>query len=621
MSRRTLGTKGYGPVKYGNWGNGYTISNLYENYEKESCYTCSYCTEKKHCGRTGVPIPQLGKGTWKYCVYYEYIYGYKNSSKYVHENTNYVSKVPVVSNLKAKRKEKKKKNKVKIKNSKKIFNKKKKHSKEKKLVLNLLNLKKIELEFKNYLSQQDVDIDRMESYQYQYEQLSIKSKNSIDAQLIKDTKFNFYEWIYLLESKTEEYNKALKLNDNFFVLYSKYGKSQFDFINKIYANIFYICLKQNREFKDIIYQASYEIYDFQKDLMNIVDDKESVKDIFSPITFFIMYLSRICSLLSCKIEDLFVDYRKDCFQLLLVFLVSGTNLNDYPIKIKKEFNKHREFITFQYVFKEVEFSFKEKGKVRSLEINLLKMDYADLPDKIKNNLKILENNQIDKKGTLEKANVNLEKIKNSKTNEFKVVEGLESVYSSISHQNIEDGLKIYSTIACLALDKKIDFSKLIYDISEDIYFFTEDLNESLLNDKISVDNMYRNNFIMLYLCQIAEKLSCTVQDLFELSNNKRKDIIYKYLKDIHFYDLYKGESHLDISTENFSEVTFDVEHINNEYWVSLNVSFFECYFCYGDKTVFPGRSREFKIYSENRGQLINSFLKINKIKKKNKRGN
>ena len=51
--------------------NGCVIDNIYENYDSESCYTCIHCTEKKYCGKTGLPIPMQGKTMWKNCSEYE----------------------------------------------------------------------------------------------------------------------------------------------------------------------------------------------------------------------------------------------------------------------------------------------------------------------------------------------------------------------------------------------------------------------------------------------------------------------------------------------------------------------------------------------------------------------
>lgn len=74
MARRTLGTKGKGPVKPGNWGYGYLIEKPPQNLEefeldpkKPSCKICKYYQENKYCRKKNFFIPIMGYGYAKEC--------------------------------------------------------------------------------------------------------------------------------------------------------------------------------------------------------------------------------------------------------------------------------------------------------------------------------------------------------------------------------------------------------------------------------------------------------------------------------------------------------------------------------------------------------------------------
>ncbi|WP_438600653.1 hypothetical protein [Faecalibaculum rodentium] len=56
-------------------GCGQTIVNLYDGDGdvRPSCYTCSNCAEK-HCMINGLPIPQLGKNTYRDCRFFNRLF-------------------------------------------------------------------------------------------------------------------------------------------------------------------------------------------------------------------------------------------------------------------------------------------------------------------------------------------------------------------------------------------------------------------------------------------------------------------------------------------------------------------------------------------------------------------
>lgn len=69
MSRRTRGEKSYGPVKKGNWGNGYQIEKSRPS-KRVNCGVCKYYCEEGTCKKSNVSVSQLGYNFWKSCKYF-----------------------------------------------------------------------------------------------------------------------------------------------------------------------------------------------------------------------------------------------------------------------------------------------------------------------------------------------------------------------------------------------------------------------------------------------------------------------------------------------------------------------------------------------------------------------
>ena len=72
MAKRTLGTKGKGPVKPGNWGYGYLIEYPKQDLKNlepttPSCKICKYYHENKYCSKKNFYIPIMGPSFAKEC--------------------------------------------------------------------------------------------------------------------------------------------------------------------------------------------------------------------------------------------------------------------------------------------------------------------------------------------------------------------------------------------------------------------------------------------------------------------------------------------------------------------------------------------------------------------------
>ena len=423
-----------------------------------------------------------------------------------------------------------------------------------------------------------------------YEILDEEEKYLLNEKLKKESNYSFIEWVKQFQMKEVE-NKVLSVNEKTIEIVSNET-------NRIYGNIFFLCLKNKKSFKNIIYQSSSELFQFQTDILVGHFANEDEINQFSPITYFVMYLSRIADLIGCELLDIFKNYGSEKEKILLDLVKDETKLFDYPIFVCRDVKGDREYIVFELKFKEVEFNFSVKKFLRYKKIELLRINYKTLSKLYKNKLEDLIELQNDKELIAEKIRVKKYDAKNHHVlNKINVLSGKNYLFSPLSTKNLNDGIHFYINAACIAIKRGKNFPEIIDKESKSIGRLSKILKVDLDNKKnIDVHSYFQNDFVLTYMKNIAKDLYCEIEDIFKMDEYQIKNIVYNYLKNNCNFDEKSKSTILELN--QYGNLVLKRDFNKRKVKIAISTSFFEYYFSYDVYHSHKGRQRDFDIYNE-----------------------